>query len=189
MFASAAVTTIALASITTVLFGVDVWTDFFAKGLPVQNRVLADPDLRATPFYPTIFMNVRGLDSSYAVAMAAQAVFSAFAIAVAVWAFGTRRDADPDLLAALFLACTICASPYLLAYDVLPLTFAAIGLLASGKLDATGRRLAQFAFWLPTLQLVCGAYHVPGPALVAPAFVAYLVVRFRALPPRAALQA
>ena len=39
---------------------------------------------------------------------------------------------------ALYLACSVIASPYLLAYDLLPLTFAAVALLASTRLDASG---------------------------------------------------
>ena len=54
------------------------------------------------------------------------------------------------------MACTASASPYMGAYDLLPLTFVAVALLAEGKLDATGRRLAQLVFWMPALQLLFG---------------------------------
>ena len=182
---TASASCVALVAITTLLFGVQIWQDFLSKGMPVQNRILADPDLVATPFYTTVFMNVRGLDLPPSVAMGVQLVFSAFAVAVLVWAFRTKRDADPQLLQALFFAATVSASPYLLAYDTLPLTFAALALLVSGKLDGPGRRLAQLAFWLPTLQLVFGAMHIPGPALIAPAFVAYLGWRLGLRPARA----
>jgi hypothetical protein len=185
VFAAATVTTLALVAITTLLFGVEIWQDFLSKGMPVQNRILADPDLVATPFYTTVFMNVRGLDLSPSIAMAVQLMFSAFAAAVLVWAFWAKRDADPDLLRALFFAATVSASPYLLAYDSLPLMFATLALLVSGKLDGPGRRLAQLVFWLPSLQLVFGAAHIPGPALIAPAFVAYLGWRLGLRPVKA----
>jgi hypothetical protein len=58
------------------------------------------------------------------------------------------------------------ASPYLLAYDMLPLTFAAMGLLAGGSCDAPGRRLARLAYRTPA-QLALGTWHLPGPALIA----------------------
>jgi hypothetical protein len=77
----------------------------------------------------------------------------------------------------LFFACTVCVSPYMGSYDLLHLTFAAIALLADGELDATGRRLAQFVFWAPALQLLFGNLQIPGPGFIAPAFAAYLMLK------------
>ena len=184
VFAAAAMTSIALVVLTTAIFGHQVWLDFIQKGLPVQGMVLADPDRIATPFFPTVFMNLRGVDASYALAMSVQVVFSAFAIGVLVWVGAFRRGIGPEKTMAIFFACTVCASPYLLSYDLVPLTFAAIVLLASGQLDGPGRRLAQLVFWIPALELALGTYHIPGPALIAPAFVAWLVMRLRVAPER-----
>jgi hypothetical protein len=114
--------------------------------------------------------------------MSVQAAFSAFAAGAVVWAAAFRRNADPSILMALFFACTVCASPYLLSYDLVPLTFAAIVLLATGQLDGVGRRLAQLVFWIPALQLALGTYHIAGPALIAPVFAGWLVMRLRAGP-------
>jgi hypothetical protein len=99
-----------------------------------------------------------------------------------IWAFRFRKHADPAVMMALFLACSVAASPYLLAYDLLPLTYAAVALLACGRLDAPGRRLVQLVYWTAALQLALGTWHVPGPALIAPAFAAYLLMRLRAPP-------
>jgi hypothetical protein len=180
VFVTASVMSIAIAAVTAALFGPQVWVDFVLKGLPTNNIVLADPDGIAAPFYPTVFMNMRGVGASYALAMAVQLCFSAVAVAAVIWAFRFRREADPRLLMALFLACSISAVPYLLSYDTLALTFAALMLLEAGKLDAAGRRFAQLVFWLPILQMGLGTWHVPGPALIAPAFAVYLVLRLRA---------
>jgi hypothetical protein len=181
VFTAAAITSLALVVATAVLFGPQIWIDFVVKGLPVQGIVLADPDRIATPFFPTVFMNLRGLNLSYPVAMTVQAVFSAAALGAVIWAFRFRKDADPAVMMALFLACSACASPYLLAYDLLPLTFAAVALLATAKLDAPGR-LAQLVYWAPALQLALGTYHLPGPALIAPAFAVYLLARLKKSP-------
>jgi hypothetical protein len=178
-FVAAALTALALVAVTAAVFGPQVWIDFIAKGLPVQGFVLSDPDRIATPFFPTIFMNLRGLDLPAVAAMSIQAVFSAFAIAAVIWAFRFRRHADPALMLALFLACSVTASPYLLAYDLLPLTFAAVALLATSTLDAPGRRLVQLTYWAPALQLALGTWHVPGPALIAPALAVWLLIRLR----------
>jgi hypothetical protein len=177
VFACATITALAIGGVTTVLFGPQVWTDFVQKGIPAQNIVLSDPDLIGTPYYPTIFMNVRGVGASYAAAMAAQALFSAFAIGAVVFAFRYRRNADTQLRDALFFACAICAVPYLLSYDTLTLTCLAVMLLGAGKLDTLGQTLAKLIYWLPLLQMIFGRFHIPGPALIVPAFAGYLLLR------------
>jgi uncharacterized membrane protein len=120
---------------------------------------------------------VRGTGASYAVAMAVQAVFSTGAIAAAFFVFRCRRDADPQLRNALFFACSIFAVPYLLSYDTLAVTCLAVMLLASGKLDTLGQTLAKLVFWLPLIQMILGQYHIPGPALIVPAFAGFLLMR------------
>jgi hypothetical protein len=177
VFAVAAATSLLIAAATTAVFGPQVWSDFIFKGLPVQNLILVDPQRLGTLYYPTIFMNVHGTGVSYGVAMAVQACSAAFAVGAVCYAFGCRRDADPRLLAALFFVCSICASPYFLAYDTLPAACLAVMLLASGALDAQGRTLAKLMYWLPLIQIVLGTWHVPGPALIPPAFAAYLLLR------------
>ncbi len=179
-FLAAAATTLALFAVSAALFGPQAWIDFVSKGLPTQNLVLADPDGIAAPYYPTLFMNLRGIGASYPVAMAVQLCFSLAAVIAVAWAFRTRRDADPAWLMALFFACSIAAVPYLLAYDALALCVATLMLLASGKLDAQGRVLARLVYWLPLLQIGLGNLHIPGPALIAPAFACYAVMRLRA---------
>ena len=90
-----------------------------------------------------------------------------------------RRDADPLWLMALFFACSVTAVPYMLSYDTLALTFAALLLLGTGTLDARGRRFVQLVYWLPIIQIALGNLHVPGPALIAPAFAIYALMRLR----------
>lgn len=181
-FTVAALTAISIAALTAGLFGMQVWIDFLRKGVPVQNIVLADPRLIAAPFMPTIFMNVHAAGAGYAFAMAVQVAFSLFAVGAVFWAYHFRRDADPQMLMTLFLACSVFGAPYLLSYDVLPLTFAALILLASGRLDPIGCRLAMLVYWLPIIQMGFGYFHIPGPALIAPAIAIYLLLRLRALP-------
>jgi hypothetical protein len=179
VFVSAAATTLALAGVTAALFGIDVWIAFVTQGLPVQNIVLADPQRIATPYYPTIFMNLRGLDLPYAAAMAVQLVFTVAAIALVCWLGFARRDADRRDTTALFLACSVAAVPYMLSYDTLALCVAAVALLAAGTLDARGQWLVRLVYWLPLLQVGLGQLHIPGPALIAPVFAVYLAVRLR----------
>ncbi len=178
-FAAAAATALLLAGLTTMLFGTEPWTDFLLKGLPVQNIVLTDPEGIATPFYPTVFMNLRGIGASYLLAMAVQGAVALAAAALVGWAFARRRDMDRDERAILFLACSVAATPYLLAYDTLPLAVAMLTALGRGALDARGRLLAKLVFWLPLIQMGLGGLHIPGGALIAPAVALHVAARLR----------
>jgi hypothetical protein len=177
VFLTATITTLLIVGVTAALFGPQLWIDYVLKGLPVQNLVLADPQRVGTPFYPTIFMNVRGTGASYAIAMTVQACFSAFAVGAVFFAYRFRKCADPQLLSALFFACTICGVPYLLSYDTLAVSCLAVMLLANGKLDARGQILAKLVYWLPLIQIGLGQFHIPGPALIPPAFAGFLLLR------------
>jgi hypothetical protein len=179
VFFTAAASVIALMSLSVVLFGVRPWIDYVDVGLHWQNVVMIDPEGIATPFFPTLFMNLRGIGATYSQAMALQFALAIGAAAVVAWAFKYRSGADPKLLMALFLACGCAALPYMLAYDTLPLCVVAMALLVDGNLDARGRLLARLVFWLPLIQIGLGTFHIPGPALIAPAFAAYVFQRLR----------
>jgi hypothetical protein len=181
-FGAAAGTALALVAVSAVLFGPHAWVDFVEKSLPNQREVMLDPNVVTTPFHATVFMNLRGLGLSYDASLAVQLCFGVLAVGAVMWAFRFRKSADGGELRALFLSCAVCASPYLGLYDLLPLTFAATALLADGRLDQVGRRLVQLVFWLPILQLALGSAHVPGPALIAPAFAVWLLMRLKAPP-------
>jgi hypothetical protein len=181
-FSAAAITALALVALSAVLFGPDVWVDYVTKSLPNQRMVLSDPGVATAPFHATVFMNLRGLGAGYDLGIAVQGLFALFAIGAVAWAFRFAKDGDARELRALFLACAACTSPYLGIYDLLPLTFAAVALLGSGRLDPLGRRLVQLVFWLPVLQLAFGELRVPGPALIIPTFAAYLLLRLKVRP-------
>jgi hypothetical protein len=176
VFFAAGVTALALLAASVALGGIESWHTYIIKALPLQREVLQDAAGTAVPFHPTIFMNIRGLVGNH-VAEIIQFAFTLAAIVAVSAAFRTRRDTDPRTLQALFLACAVSASPYMGAYDLLPLTFAAVALIAEEKLDARGRRLAQLVYWTPALQLLFGTVQLPGPGFIAPLFAAYLLQR------------
>jgi hypothetical protein len=179
VFAAATVTALGIVGVSVALFGIQPWIDYISVGLPVQNIVLNDTAGIATPFYPTLFMNLRGIGASYGPAMVLQIALSLAAAALVWWAFRYRRDADQRLLEALFFACSLAALPYVLVYDTLPLCVAAMALLAGGKLDSRGRVLARLVFWLPLLQIGLGSVFIPGPALIAPAFALCIFLQLK----------
>jgi hypothetical protein len=175
VFFMAAATAVALLAASVAIGGVEGWHDYITRALPLQREVLQDSAGTAMPFQPSIFMNVRGVLGNHLGELVQYAFTLAAAVAVSL-AFRYRRDADPRLLQALFFACAVSASPYMGAYDLLPLTFAAVALIAEEKLDGPGRRLAQLVFWTPALQLLFGNLQLPGPGFIAPAFAIYLML-------------
>ena len=182
VFFAAAATALALLGASVAIGRVEGWQDYITKALPLQREVLQDAAGTAMPFQPSIFMNIRGVVGNH-VAEIIQFGFTIAAVAAVAAAFRWRRDGDPRMLQALFFACTVSASPYMGAYDLLPLTFAAVALIAEEKLDSTGRRLAQLVFWTPALQLLFGNLQLPGPGFIAPVFAVYLLrVLFKPAP-------
>jgi hypothetical protein len=174
--ASAAATALMLIGATVALYGVAVWRDYIAFGLPAQNAVLVHTEILATEAMPTVFMNLHRLGLGYGAAMAVQIVF---AIAAAVCVYRTwRRPGDPALKTALFFAASAAATPYLMPYDTLPLAFAGLWLLGRNLVaDARGDLIVKLAWWLPFLQMALGHISIPGPALIAPAMVLWVMLR------------
>jgi hypothetical protein len=167
--AGAAATTLIVIAATTALYGLEVWRDYFALGLPAQNAVLANTAILATESMPTVFMNLHRAGLGYAAAMTMQMVAAGAAAAAVFW--GWRRPGEATVKYALLLAGSVTATPYLMAYDTLPLAAAGLWLLAREVPDARGRVLIKVIWWLPFLQLVLGHHAIPGPALIAPAMV------------------
>jgi len=166
-FGAAALTTLTLAALTALLFGVQPWIDYLHNGVPTQNLVLRDPLMLGASVMPTVFMNLRQFGLSYETAMAIQLCTAIVAAGAIFWAFRFRRDADPDLLFAFYFACCVFGLPYLLSYDTMPLTLGAAVLLLRGKLDVWGMRWALLVWWLPFLQMGMGVLKIPGPGLIA----------------------
>lgn len=174
VFACAALAALVLSAASLALAGYESWHAYVTKALPLMGEVLRDTNGIAVPFHPTIFMNLRGVFGND-IAQIVQFAATVAAVTGIFLAFRFRAASDPGRLRALFLACTACASPYMGDYDLLPLTCAAVALLANETLDGTGRRLAQLVFWSPALQLLFGNLQLPGPGLIAPTFAAYLL--------------
>ena len=67
-----------------------------------------------------------------------------------------------------------------MSYDALPATCLAVMLLGAGTLDGRGQVLAKLVYWLPLIQMALGSGHIPGPALIPPAFALYVLMRLKA---------
>jgi len=116
-------------------------------------------------------MNLRSAGVVASVAGWAQAAAALVAVALIAWRFRTRPSADDWSANTLFLAAGVFGTPYLMSYDTLPLTAAALLALPTGR---TGRLLVLATYFLTLLQLVFGGLHLPGPALIPLALALYL---------------
>ena len=172
MIAAATVTAIALAALTGLIWGSDVWLAYWSHGIANQAQVLTDPENLSELHMATLFINARSAGLSVAAAGAVQAVVSLLA-AVLVWITFSRRPPADDLRAnAIFLACAAFGTPYMMSYDTLPLVVAMVLLMPTGT---AGRLLTLLAWGLQPLQFAFGLFHLPGPALVPIVIALYLV--------------
>lgn len=169
---AAGVTVIALASVVALLWGPEIWSTYLRTGIANQSLVLRDPDHLAGPFMPTLFMNLRVAGLAVPTASALQSLLALFAVGLVWWRFRRRPAAQDRAANALFLACALSATPYMLSYDSLPLAAMAVLLIAGGQ----GRPLLILLFYLPLLQIVAGMIGVPGPALI-PVLAAIVLAR------------
>lgn len=161
-FAAAALSSLTLAALVALIWGIDIWQVYVSAGIANQSLVLSDPDHLAGPFMPTLFMNLRAIGVPIPVASALQMALALLAAAL-VWHRFRQRPAPHDLCAnLLFLACAVSATPYMLSYDTLALAAVAVLALAAGQ----GRVAPLLAFFLPLLQIVAGMAGVPGPSLI-----------------------
>ena len=168
----ASLTAVAVAGLTALIWGIDVWLAYFNQGLANQSLVLTDPENLSEQWMATPFINARSAGLSIVAAGVVQAIASALAVAL-VWRTFSRRPRPDDLRAnAVFLACATFGTPYMMAYDTLPLV---VGMLLLMPMDPVGRLLTLLAWGLQLLQFAFGVLHLPGPALIPIVIALYLV--------------
>lgn len=184
--AAATLSATALVIVTALIFGVEIWRDYFLIGVPAQNIVLSSAQVLSSRLMPTVFMNLHLAGMGYASAMALQ-VFVALAAAAALFrAFRYHPQADGRLHMALYFACSAAATPYLMPYDGLPLAWSALVLLATRDPGWPCRMFARLAWWLPFLQMALGQWSIPGSGFIAPALAAWLALKIMQTPQTAA---
>jgi len=179
VFLVASATALLIAATTTALFGPQVWIDFVQKGLPVQNLVLADPDRIGTAYYPTIFMNVAAPARVRPCHGDPNLLFG-LRDRRRILRLQVSQARRPAASGGAVLCLLDLRRSYLLSYDTPATTCLAAMLLGIGKLDLRGEVLAKLLYWLPLIQMALGTAHIPGPALIPPAFALYALVRLKA---------
>ena len=145
---SAIVTSTAMIALSALIFGMDLWRDYFEHVLPFQRIVAEEGTGIFLRMMPTGFAlgRLAGLDAS--TAMLIQAPFSLLALVLVVWTF-LRPPAAPELETALLIGAVFLFSPYAFNYDMLALV-PALYLVFSRQAGA-GPALTRFNFMMGTL--------------------------------------
>jgi hypothetical protein len=151
-FASAAVTTLAVGGLATLVFGAENWVAFW-KNLPTQQHNL-ETGLLFLHKMPTMFAATRLLGGPVSLAYALQAAVGLAAAAVTIFVW-YRRMGTPELRAALLAVSLILISPYAYDYDLvvlaLPIALVAADGLKRGWMPGVRSLLA--AVWIAPLVL------------------------------------
>jgi hypothetical protein len=151
-FAAAAATTLALAAVATLAFGLGSWVAFW-NNLPMQQAHLEAGRLFLHKM-PTMFASVRLLGGGLTLAYALQAIVGITVAALTVHAW-YRRVGTLELRGALLAVALLLLSPYAYDYDLVVLALP-IALLAADGLRhgwMPGLRTLLVAVWLAPLLL------------------------------------
>lgn len=178
LFASAALTALALLSVTALALGPDMIRAYIEIGAPEQAMVIEDPTKVVQALMPTLYMSLRLLGLSADAGYAIQAFVLLVAAATAGWAFYRRRD--PLQSYGLLLVATALATPYLMSYDLVVFGWVVLALSMGDQgcrlgEDRYAKWLLGALYWLPMITLALGMAGVPGAALVFVALAAWLV--------------
>ena len=167
----------ALMVATGLLFGFDIWPEYFRQVMPLQSQILTAGQGIFTIMMPTVFMNARIAHLSLDIAWALQIATSIAAVAAVVSTYWRRRD--PVLSAALLVTASFLVTPYAFNYDMVVFSWV-IALLREKGGARLDDRLALAVWTLPVTAMVIGLFAIPGSALVLVAVSWRLVWRLKA---------
>ncbi len=175
LFVSAAATVLVLIGTTALVFGGEVWTDYFRLVMPVQRGVL-DTGTGFLTMMPTGFMHARMLGLPLALAWKVQIPFTLLAVASVGWTFAKRRD--PLLSYAVLITACFVVTPYIFNYDMV--VFGWLLAVLWSRFGAAWDRALLLAVWtLPVAMLFYGEWYLPVAAPLMALFLLRLVSLLR----------
>jgi len=179
-FLSATSTVLAMAAVTTLAFGADIWSHFIGS-MPFTREVVLEQGGTGWHKIQSVFSWVRMWGGSVALAYAAQgAVAAALAIALAsLW----RSGVPYRLKAAALPIAAVLATPYSLDYDLVVLA-PAIAFMAAEGLErgfAFWEKTALALLWLMPLVARALAEQILFPLGVVSMLLVFLLVMRRAM--------
>lgn len=152
-FIAAALTVLALACVTALAFGPDIWAAYIGRGDDAR-RWLESDDPSYLEKWVSLYGAIRLHGGSLAFAYGAQAVLGISAAAAFLWTVWRRRICKGEALVAALTATIPFCTPFLLEYDLLILAIPMAWLLAEGVRGGfrRGEVLAlAFAYAAPAL--------------------------------------
>ncbi|HYD36904.1 MAG TPA: glycosyltransferase family 87 protein [Allosphingosinicella sp.] len=188
-FAAAAATAAALAILSALVFGPELWRTWLSVTVGVQTAMVDDVGTYFLTMMPTIVPTVSAFGFPGAVAWALQIAAAAAAIAMLlVHMPGESRAAGLAGGVATFLVL-----PYAFNYDMTVVGLAALLMLARLRREPESGSsfLLLLAFLLPLIVQTFGLLHLPAPALILAALLALMLRQDRpaALKPGTAVAA
>jgi hypothetical protein len=173
--ASALVTTGFLVVATAMLFGSDVWIEFWRKVIPQQQWLTENGGGVLYAVVSSVFFGARLLHLPLRVGWTMQGIVAGLVLAIVAWTYWRRRD--PVLSLALFITATFLFTPYILNYDMASLAFATA--LVRERVDNTmADHWLIVAVWtLPVTMMMAAVAFVPLAPIVLVAFACRLVWR------------
>jgi alpha-1,2-mannosyltransferase len=173
--AAAAATVAALVTITALLFGWDVWAEFWHKVVPQQQWLTQHGGGLLYAAVSSVYFGGRLMHLPPGADWAIQAVVSLLALAAVTWTYWKPRD--PALSLALFITATFLFTPYILNYDMVVLGLAAALLLARADNTPADHWLIIAVWTLPVAMMIAAVAHVPLAPIVLIAFACRLLWR------------
>jgi alpha-1,2-mannosyltransferase len=173
--AVAVMTVAVLVAIATMLFGWNVWIEFWQKAVPAQQWLTSHGGGLLFAMMSSVFYGARMMHLPTVVAWALQCTVAGLALAAVVWTYWKRRD--PALSLALFVTATFLVTPYILNYDMVVLGFV-VALLRDRPDNTMGDHWLLIAVWtLPVTMMMAAVVWVPLSPIVLIAFACRLLGR------------
>ncbi len=170
--AAAVATTLGLAAISVLAFGVEPWRLFLTVTRGYQTYLLHDFAGFYTPMMASVMALARFDGVAYGPAWAVQGAASLTVIAASCWA--VRRTRSPALRALVVALATPLATPYAFNYDLTAMSAMLAWRLCADTPLTPFRSAAYVVAWLaPTLMMLIG---LTGPELMAAAIAPALIV-------------
>jgi len=171
---AAALTALGLILISVLVFGPEIWFDYF-RNLAILRHAILEDGTGVWHRMVSVFVFARRLGADIATAYAVQAVIALLAAAVVAYAWS--RDIPPAVQNSLLVLGTCLATPYLQDYDLVVGAFVVAWLAIDGDLSPARRQAAQMSLLVLLLPFVASLLGkvtglALGPLFIAPAFVA-----------------
>jgi alpha-1,2-mannosyltransferase len=173
--ASAVATLTVLVAATAMLFGWNVWIEFWQKVVPQQQWLTAHGGGLLFEMVSSVYYGGRLVHLPQSVDWVLQGITTALAFAAVAWCYWRRRD--PALSLALFVTATFLVTPYILNYDMVAFGFV-VALLRERDDNTLADHWLLLAVWsLPVTMMIAAAGFIPLAPIVLIAFAVRLVWR------------